>query len=530
MTEIVFTITKYLIIICLGIFVGVSFHTQKDIPDEMKSKSYAIQRVLILAIHAMAFFVICLKILTGAASLNLWSLIGFYAAQLAYLLFFSVFIPRIVRIDIGLNHVMCMMLMIGFVIQTRLSFENSVKQFLIILAGSIVFLVFVIFFKKAHFLRYLSWIYCLAGMGLLLLVLVLSTVSRGAKLSLDIGSFSFQPLEFVKILFILFVASAFHKANSFRNVCITAAFAAVHVLIQVFCKDLGSAFILFIIYVLMLYVASHKFLYVLIGSGGFAAAAVVAYKLFSHVQVRVSAWLNPWADVNGDGYQIAQSLFAIGTGGWFGSGLYNGNPESIPLVSKDMVISAIAEEMGTIFAIFLIFLCLCMTFMIFRIAIRLENTFYKLLSFGIGVSYAFQVFLTIGGAVKFIPLTGVTLPFVSSGGSSILASMIMLGIVQSLYIVSESNVTHERKMVAAGVDLSEFSGYDYLADEAAEDSCDEEFEYEDEDQEDYEDYEDYEDDKIHHMENDDDNRVNKSSYKNHKIAQFDLDDIDEKRY
>ena len=466
MIDIVLTICKYLIIICFGVFTLTSFMAQRDIPDETKSNTFSLQRVLMLAIHAMAFFVICLNILTDNADLNIWYVIGFYIAQLAYLMVMTILIPRIVHLNPGLNNVMCMFLTIGFIIQTRLSFNNSVKQFLIILAGTVIFVILCILWKHMAFLKNLTWIYCLAGMGLLLLVLVLSAVSRGAKLSLDLGPFSFQPLEFVKILFVLFVAAAFNKSNSFKNVIITAICAAVHVLIQVMCKDLGSAFILFVIYLMMLYVATRKFRYIFLGTAGFAAAAVVAYKLFSHVQVRVSAWLDPWADIEGDGYQIAQSLFAVGTGGWFGSGLFKGSPTSIPLISKDMVISAISEELGAIFAIFLILLCLCFTLMIFRVAIRIESTFYKLLAFGLGVSYAIQVFLTVGGALKFIPLTGVTLPFISSGGSSILASMIMLGIVQSLYVISESDVAHERRLVASGADISEFAGYEDLAEDS----------------------------------------------------------------
>ncbi len=466
MIDIVLTICKYLIIICFGAFTLASFMSQRDVPDETKSNTFSLQRVLMLAIHAMAFFVICLNILTDNADLNIWYVVSFYIAQLAYLMFMTIFIPRVVHLNPGLNNVMCMFLAIGFIIQTRLSLNNSIKQFLIILAGTVIFVILCIFCKHMSFLKNLTWIYCIAGMGLLLLVLVLSAVSRGAKLSLELGPFSFQPLEFVKILFVLFVAAAFNKSNSFKNVIITAVCAAIHVLIQVMCKDLGSAFILFVIYLMMLYVATRKFRYIFLGTAGFAAAAVIAYKMFSHVQVRVSVWLDPWADIEGDGYQIAQSLFAVGTGGWFGSGLFKGSPTSIPLISKDMVISAISEELGAIFAIFLILLCLCFTLMIFRVAIRIESTFYKLLAFGLGVSYAIQVFLTIGGALKFIPLTGVTLPFISSGGSSILASMIMLGIVQSLYVISESDVAHERKMVASGADISEFAGYEDLAEDS----------------------------------------------------------------
>ena len=516
MIDIVYTISKYLIMICFGLFVIISFRVQRDVPEEMKQQTYTLQRSMMIAIHAAAFFVIALHILNGDSDINIWYLIAFYIGQLAYLLVMTILIPRFVRLNQGINHVMCMFLAIGFIIQTRLSFENSLKQFVIILAGTVLFLIICFFCKRARFLRSLTWIYCLLGMGLLMLVLVLSTVSRGARLSLEVGPFSFQPLEFVKILFVLFVAGAFHKSASFKYVVITAVFAAVHVGIQVLCNDLGSAFILFVIYLMMLYAATRRFFYVMIGTAAFAAAAVAAYHLFSHVRIRVSAWLDPWSDINGTGYQIAQSLFAIGTGGWFGSGLFMGNPLSIPLVSKDMVISAIAEELGGIFAILMILLCLCFTLMIFRVSIRVSMTFYKLLAFGLGVSYAVQVFLTIGGAMKFIPLTGVTLPFVSSGGSSMLASLITLGIIQALYVISESDVAQERKMIAAGVSLSEFSGYEDLR-EPAYDDYDEDDTCNDENE--------YEDDEVLREEDDEEDSVKKSAES--RVFYYDMNDIHE---
>ena len=474
MTDIVYTLSKYILIICFGLFTFLSFRVQRDVPEELKTRTYRVQRSLIIAIHAIAFFVISLHVLNRDTELDIWQLLGFYLGQLAYILVMTMLIPRFVRLNTGLNNVMVMFLAVGFIIQTRLSFTDSVRQFIIVLAGTVICLLLCFFCKRARFLRNLTWIYCILGMGLLFLVLILSTVSRGARLSLQIGPFSFQPLEFVKILFVFFVASAFHRSTSFKMVLITAACAAIHILIQVFCNDLGSSFILFVIYLLMLYAATRRFIYIILGVGAFSGAAVLAYHLFDHVKVRVSTWLDPWTDINGKGYQIAQSLFAIGTGGWFGSGLFRGNPNSIPLVSKDMVISAISEELGALFAISLILLCLCFTLMIFRVAIRIELTFYKLLAYGLGVSYAVQVFLTIGGAIKFIPLTGVTLPFISNGGSSILASFIVIGIVQSLYVISESDVAHERRMVAAGVDLSNFAGYEDLAEDPYEQWTEEE--------------------------------------------------------
>lgn len=460
MTEIILTSAKYLIIIFFAYFVYISFRAQRDVPDEKKKTSFMLQRIFILIIHALAFLCICINInINPDISLSIPSTIGLYCGQLCYLIILSFVIPKFVSLSKGLNNVMCMFIAIGFIIQTRLNFDSSVRQFFIILLGTGVFLVFVFLCKRAKFLRNLTWVYAAAGMILLLLVFALAAFTKGAKLALDLGFFSFQPMEFVKIIFVMFVASAFYKSNSFKTVVITAACAAIHVLIVVFCRDLGSALILSIIYILMLYVATKKLIFIGIGGVGLVAAAFVAYKLFAHVQTRVLIWLNPWDYIDDKGYQIAQSLFAIGTGGWFGSGIFRGSPKYIPEVSNDMVFSAISEEMGAIFSILLIMLTLCFILMIMRVAIRVNNLFYKLLAFGLGAAYAIQVFLTIGGATKFIPLTGVNLPFISSGGSSLLASMIFIAIIQALYVISEADVEREREMIAGGADISEFEGY-----------------------------------------------------------------------
>ena len=461
MTEIVLTGAKYLIIVLFAYFVYISFRVQRDVPEEKKKTSYNLQRIFLFLIHALAHLCICINIaINPDIPLTIPKVLGFYAGQVVYLVLMSCIIPKVVSLSKGINNVLCMFLALGFIFQTRLDFDTSVRQFFILLFGTVAFLVFVFFCKRAKFLRNLTWVYCIVGMALLLLVFILASVTKGAKLALDLGFFSFQPMEFVKILFVMFVASAFHKANNLKTVIITAICAAIHVLIVVFCRDLGSALILSVIYVLMLYVATKQKAFLFIGIGGFAAAAFAAYHLFSHVKVRVQVWLDPWSDIDNKGYQIAQSLFAIGTGGWLGSGLFRGAPQTIPVVSNDMIFSAIAEEMGGIFAIILILLCLCFILMMLRVAMRVNNTFYKLLAFGLATSYAVQVFLTIGGAIKFIPLTGVNLPFISSGGSSLLASMVFIGIIQALYVISEADVERERELIANGADLSEFAGFE----------------------------------------------------------------------
>ncbi|MBQ5868381.1 MAG: FtsW/RodA/SpoVE family cell cycle protein, partial [Lachnospiraceae bacterium] len=138
------------------------------------------------------------------------------------------------------------------------------------------------------------------------------------------------------------------------------------------------------------------------------------------------------------GYQVTQGLFAMGTGGWFGLGLYQGMPQKIPVVDKDFVFAAISEELGVIYALCLLFICVgCfMQFMI--IAVKMQAMFYKLIAFGLGIMYITQVFLTVGGVVKFIPSTGVTLPFVSYGGSSVLATFVLFNIIQGLYILKRT--------------------------------------------------------------------------------------------
>ena len=209
-------------------------------------------------------------------------------------------------------------------------------------------------------------------------------------------------------------------------------------LVLVLSKDLGSALIFFVTYLLMLFVATGNWLYLGLGAGSGAAAAVIAYNLFSHVRTRVEAWLDPWSDISGKGYQISQSLFAIGTGGWFGMGLYQGMPSKIPVVEKDFVFSAISEEMGGIYAICLILICLGCFMQFMMIAAKMQAVFYKLIAFGLGTTYIVQVFLTIGGVTKFIPSTGVTLPFVSYGGSSILSTFIVFNVVQGLYILKRN--------------------------------------------------------------------------------------------
>lgn len=399
---------------------GKQIETQKNI--------YATQKLLMFLIHGLGFFCLYLK----KPSMEL---VGFYLMQVV--LFGAIFIFyhfMYKRCSVLLLNNMCMLLAISMIILTRISFDKAFRQFIFLAAGSVLMLIIPLFLQKGSIFRMFGPLYFIVGVALLAVVVVMGATSYGAKLTISIAGFSFQPSEFVKIIYVFFVASMLFKEANFKKVFYTGCFAAVFVLLLVASKDLGSALLFFMAYLIMVYVASKKKIYLLAGMGGITVAGILSYFVFSHVRTRVDVWLNPTADIDNRGYQICQSLFGIGTGSWFGFGIGEGLPTKIPIVEKDFVFSAISEEFGAIFAIGLILLCASCFMMIVNVATQMKDKFYKLVAIGLAVIYATQVILTIGGAIKFIPSTGVTLPLVSYGGSSLLSTLIVFGIVQGLYM------------------------------------------------------------------------------------------------
>lgn len=439
MAHVISDLSKYVIVFFMAVYTILCFWGMSEKEDDDKGWVYALQIISMFMVHFIGFAAICLE--TGEISY-----IIFYGFQ-QILLFATIALYRVIYPEVHrliVNNI-CMLLTIGFLILTRISYEKSVKQFAIVAVSLIVGLFIPYLIKRMRFLKHLTWIYGMLGLLLLVAVAVLGAVTHGAKISYSIAGVSFQPSEFVKILFVFFVAGMLKQSKSFGQVIITTIVAALHVLTLVLSKDLGSALIFFVTYLVMLYVATRKLYYILAGGAAGALAAFAAYSLFDHIQVRVIAWKDPWSHIVDEGYQITQSLFAIGTGGWYGMGIYQGNPTAIPYVEQDFIFSAIAEELGVIFAICMILICVSCFITIMLIAMRLKEEFYRYIAVGIGMIYITQVFLTIGGGTKFIPLTGVTLPLVSYGGSSVLATILMFCIVQGLYCVREQEGIRDAK-------------------------------------------------------------------------------------
>lgn len=435
MVNIVIQLSKYIMVLLMTLYTYLCFSIFGYRSPERKARMLRRQTGLIFLIHALAF-----------ASMYLATddvkMLAFYVMQVilfgASVLSYTMLYPKASRLVV--NN-MCMLLCIGMIMLTRLDYASAVKQFAIAAGSVALSLAVPVIIRK--FKRLSEWrnFYAVAGLislaAVLALGLLFSRRTGGSMLNVEVGGVSIQFSEVVKIIFVFFVASSFKLSMEFKNIVFTTVVAAFHVLILVISRDLGAALIIFVVYLVMLYVASRQPLYILAGMGAGSMAAVAGYHLFSHVRVRVEAWKDPIAAYDNGGYQIAQSLFAIGTGGWFGRGLFQGQPETIPVAVSDCIFAAISEEMGLIFALCLLLICVSCYVMFLNIAMQLHGLFYKLVALGLGTCYIFQVFLTVGGETKFIPLTGVTLPLISYGGSSLISTLVMFAVIQGLYILRE---------------------------------------------------------------------------------------------
>ena len=433
MVNVIIEVSKYLLIILMALYTYWNFRYFRYQEEWQQNRVCTKQNAVMFLLHLLSYSVLYLKSEDERVVLFYLAQAVFFTAYMGLSRYFYRNLSRI------LMNNMCVLLMIGLMILTRLSFDKAVRQFVIVAAAALITWIIPFVLDRAWQLAEIPWIYGIGGLAVLALVWIVGNNSFGAQLSITVAGISFQPSEFIKITFVFFAAAMFYRSVDFKTVAAVTAVAAGHVLILVLSKDLGSALIFFQTYLTMLFVATGRWLYLGAGLGFGCGASVLAYYLFAHVRTRVAAWMDPWADIDNRGYQITQSLFAIGTGGWFGMGLYQGMPYKIPVVEKDFVFAAVSEELGGIFAICILLICLGCFLQFMMIAGRMQALFYKLIAFGLGMVYGIQVFLTVGGVTKFIPSTGVTLPFVSYGGSSILSTFMVFGVLQGLYILKKND-------------------------------------------------------------------------------------------
>lgn len=335
------------------------------------------------------------------------------------------------------------LLAIGLGILYRLSPKYGSKQFIFIVAGYAVLFIVAALMKKIPVNEKSYKVIGPVILALLVLTQIFGTTINGSKNWIKISSFVYQPSELLKILFIFFIACLLHVELNLKRfagimlaVLTTVAFFALQ-------KDLGSALIFFAVFLVMLAAKDEKLYYTGISAVTAVLGALVSYVAFSHIRSRVLAWADPWKYASDKSYQITQSLFAIASGGLLGTGLFSGNPNYIPAIHTDFIFSAICEEMGILSAISIL-LVFALTIIIgMDISLHSRNRIYSMVALGLTSVTAVQALVIVCGVLNIIPITGVTLPFVSYGGSSLISQFINIGL---LYFIGgqEKSDTYER--------------------------------------------------------------------------------------
>ena len=321
-------------------------------------------------------------------------------------------------------------------------------QFIWMLLGMVLFVAVLAVVRDHRTLQRYTYTAAAVGVALLLVPAVLParySEVNGAKIWVRAAGFSFQPSEVAKIALIVFFAGYFVAKRDVLSLASRRFFGlnlprgrdlgpvvvawALMLAVVVFERDLGTALLFFGIFTAMLYVATERTSWLVIGVALFAAGSYAAERLFAHVRERVDIWLHPWSQAQGHSYQLVQGLFGLGTGGVLGTGLGLGRPDLVPFAKTDFITATLGEELGLagLMAVLIVYGLVVQRGL--RTAVLVRDTFGKLLVTGLAFSFALQVFVVVGGVTRLIPLTGMTMPFLSYGGSSLVANWVIIGLL-----------------------------------------------------------------------------------------------------
>lgn len=328
--------------------------------------------------------------------------------------------------------IISMLSSLGIVMIYRLEPAFGFRQITWYGAGVILYFLSYIIFRWIKDWDQYIYLYIAFGMVLFLLTFIMGTTVKGATNWIRVGGVTLQPAEIIKLSFVFFIAAYFADPEKLKNIYYFLGIVYLHIMFLILQRDLGMAMLYYGIFISIFYVFYKDYKLLLYNLGAPILIVIFGYYTMSHVRVRFEAWLNPWKDIAGKGYQITQSLFAIGTGGFFGTGLGMGRPDYIPEVHTDFIFSAICEEMGVFGGMAVVLLYFILVYRGFKITLTIQNTFRKILALGITITYTYQTFIILGGVIKLIPLTGITLPFISYGGSALISAFIAFGVLQAL--------------------------------------------------------------------------------------------------
>ncbi len=327
---------------------------------------------------------------------------------------------------------------------TNPTYAYSQALYYFIGLGAMVICIYIV--RLIRSFRFLIWPMMLASLALLALPLVIGKETFGAKNWFYVGGISVQPSEIVKL--VLVIALARFMAD--RRMMPWLFFSVGCLGILMLQKDLGTALLYFFTTIFLFYASTGNIALTGIGLAGGAGAAVAGYHMFAHVKRRVAIWQNPWSDYDNAGYQIIHSLMAIASGGLFGVGLGLGSPRTIPVYHTDFIFSVICEQFGLIFGCCVLLMYVALIWRGAMIAMSTRTSFHGLLAMGITVLLGLQTFVIIGGVVKLIPLTGVTMPFVSYGGTSLISSLCLIGLLQGVASLNEDNLREDMRLATLG--------------------------------------------------------------------------------
>lgn len=328
---------------------------------------------------------------------------------------------------------------VGVATLYRINRVTAIKQLVWIALGIISYILIVVILPDLRSFAKYKKVYMIVTLILMPLALLFGTEQYGAKNWILIGPISFQPSEFAKIALVLYLASALatyeNKSNfkeDFKQLWQPALVAGFSMGCMVLQRDLGSALIFFGISITLLYVSTSKKKYVFTALGLAAVGSVGGYLMFGHVRERVMIWLDPWKYKLGESYQIIEGMYSISAGGLFGVGLGEGHFQNLPVKESDMIYAIICEEFGIIFAIGLMIIYFLLFYRGIRAAFVTDDKYSQLIAVGFSTMIACQTLVIIGGIFAVIPLTGITLPIISYGGSSVLTIFFALGILQKI--------------------------------------------------------------------------------------------------
>ena len=401
--------------------------------------------LLLIAAAFPVTLLYAMYVVTTGAALSFQTLavpLGLFAAFAAAHIGVRIFAPGA---DPAILPVVFTLSGIGITFVTRLQPDASLGQMVFLFLGVALMVGTLAVVKNLEVVKRYKYVLGIAGIILLVLPMFIGTEIYGSKLWIKIGGFQFQPGEFAKVLIVLFLAGYLAENRELLSISNRTVLGikfprlrllyplfivwGVCLLVVAFERDLGSALLFYTIFLIMLYVATGRVSYVIIGLALLAVGAFGMYQIMSHVQVRVAIWLDPFSDAQNLGYQIVQSLFSLADGGLAGVGIGKGMADIIPVVASDMIFAAIGEEMGLLGGSAVLLL-----FMLFAVrglttAARAKSDLAAFSAAGLTAAISFQAFTIVGGVTKLIPLTGVTLPFMSQGGSSLLASFVIVALL-----------------------------------------------------------------------------------------------------